>query len=258
MTTTPEEEWTPRPIRDEPNEMAALILAKISPAAAQRVHFAIHSVASLAYLADLDHLTLPQKDMVGFPGESFYGHLPEVVDLAHARWATGTAITALDLCAAALGIICSDMSKAKYELSLREALTAKNKHGQKIRERPAADRWLRQVDEDDDYQTVLIIRRDLTHSTRARTWASKPGGGFDRLKFKLPELTQTHPFEFELPDGTKAAHEIKLTPEIDAGNLVLLCAQVAMTHVGSFLNMVGDGRLFGITPEQLEKLESGV
>ena len=45
-------------------------------------------------------------------------HHPDVIDMAHGRWATGSAITALDLCAAALGRQYCDRT-GHYELDLR-------------------------------------------------------------------------------------------------------------------------------------------
>src|SRR5438874_9903263 len=58
--------------------------------------FAVWAVESLYYLGDLDQRLDPSQATIG-------EHSADVVDVAHARWATGTCITALDLCAAALG-----------------------------------------------------------------------------------------------------------------------------------------------------------
>ncbi len=60
------------------------------------VAHAAHAAQALHYLADLDQSLSPSDPMP-------LGHDGQIVDLAHARWATGTATTALDLCAAALG-----------------------------------------------------------------------------------------------------------------------------------------------------------
>src|SRR5690349_12740359 len=54
--------------------------------------WAVFSADSLHYLADVDARPEIEGD-----------HDPDTADIAHARWATGTCITALDLCAAALG-----------------------------------------------------------------------------------------------------------------------------------------------------------
>src|SRR5687768_12483399 len=58
--------------------------------------WAAWSVDCLHYLDDVDGEYDRSRTVRG-------GHRPDVVDIAHVRWATGTCITALDLCAAGLG-----------------------------------------------------------------------------------------------------------------------------------------------------------
>src|SRR5258708_3984546 len=60
------------------------------------IMWAVYNVEGLHYLDDLDDLH--QKEA---PPSSL--HSPNTVNIAHIRWATTTAITSLDLCAAALG-----------------------------------------------------------------------------------------------------------------------------------------------------------
>jgi hypothetical protein len=62
------------------------------------VLWATSAVNGLAYLDDLD------TALDGSPRMAT-GHDALVVDVAHARWAAGTAMTALDLCAAAIGLL---------------------------------------------------------------------------------------------------------------------------------------------------------
>jgi hypothetical protein len=59
--------------------------------------WAAWTVEWLHYLDDLDSLHHRGHSPIK-------SHLPEIVNVAHVRWATGSAITALDLCAAALEI----------------------------------------------------------------------------------------------------------------------------------------------------------
>ncbi len=63
-----------------------------------RLSFAVECVDGLHYLVDLDDHLLPGK-----VATDVLTHNWQVVDMAHVRWASGSAITALDLCAAALG-----------------------------------------------------------------------------------------------------------------------------------------------------------
>ena len=65
------------------------------PEAGALLAWAAWTVDGLKYLDDID-LGYDTKRVVS--GE----HQPDVIDVSHARWATGTCMTALDLCAAAL------------------------------------------------------------------------------------------------------------------------------------------------------------
>lgn len=61
------------------------------------IMWAVWAVEAVNYLVDHDQVQSAYPNPV-------LGHDPDVVDIAHVRWATGSTITALDLCAAALGI----------------------------------------------------------------------------------------------------------------------------------------------------------
>src|SRR5687767_8239887 len=52
---------------------------------------------------DVEYLDKVDQRAFGGPRRILYGHHPDVVDLAHVRWAAGSAVTAIDLCAAVLG-----------------------------------------------------------------------------------------------------------------------------------------------------------
>lgn len=66
-----------------------------SPEAGALASWAVWTVDSLCYLDELDGLPNGSVPRAGYD--------QAVVDVAHARWATSTATTALDLCAASLG-----------------------------------------------------------------------------------------------------------------------------------------------------------
>jgi hypothetical protein len=68
------------------------------PEAGALIAWAVYAVESLHYLDDLD-LAFARSS------EVCETHDPATVDVAHTRWATGTCITALDLCAAGLARI---------------------------------------------------------------------------------------------------------------------------------------------------------
>ncbi len=73
--------------------------------------WAVWAVDALHYLDDLD------QAQSAYPAP-VRGYNPETVDIAHVRWATGTAVTSLDLCAAALGRVYCGWTDTK-ELDLR-------------------------------------------------------------------------------------------------------------------------------------------
>ena len=93
----------------------------------------------------------------------------DIADVAHARWATGTCITSLDLCAAALGrTFCGH--KSSRELALPDFDTSKSsKKAPKLLAalpRPARD-WMR------DLLSDCTIQRNQDCSRLAHTFARK-------------------------------------------------------------------------------------
>lgn len=129
------------------------------PDAGALILFGVWAVDSLYYLSDVD-----AQDDLSQP--TINGHRPDVVDVAHARWATGTCITALDLCSAGLGrALCNHT--ASRELSITD-FTPNEKFarvGQRRALLPdAALRWIDEVIGDDGYKTIKAARHALTHA----------------------------------------------------------------------------------------------
>jgi glutathione S-transferase len=75
---------------------AGQVLGQRNDVAAACLMWAGSVVDALDYLSDLDS-TAAQEDRFATGYDAF------TVDVAHARWAAGSALTAVDLCAAALG-----------------------------------------------------------------------------------------------------------------------------------------------------------
>jgi hypothetical protein len=73
--------------------------------------WAVWTVEGLDYLADID-AELPASP---------HRHNHEAVDLAHARWAAVDAVTAIDLCAAALGRMHRDYPNRGFEMDFGDA-----------------------------------------------------------------------------------------------------------------------------------------
>jgi hypothetical protein len=139
------------------------------PQAGALLAWAAWTVDGLRYLDDIDRAYETSRSAVG-------GHRPDVVDVAHARWATGTCMTALDLCAAALARgLCGHTKPREVDM---EDFSASSNRSQSIRSSlpPSALAWVDEVLQDPDYALVKEARDSLTHS-RVRRHLSLGGSG---------------------------------------------------------------------------------
>ena len=152
------------------------------PDAAALFAWAAWSVDSLHYLADVDHDYDISHSVVG-------GHRPDVVDVAHARWATGTCITSLDLCAAGVGrAYCG--YKSAHELALPNFDPSNKRHLKRVEARraalpPAARQWIDVVLADPRYAEIKAARDWLVHSRIRRHFTLAAGGPPQRLRIDL-------------------------------------------------------------------------
>lgn len=164
---------------------------------------AAYTVEGLHYLSEVD-ARLPSY----WPS----GHTPEgaSVDLAHARWAVADAITAIDLCAGALGRIHRGYPKTQYEMDFRQA--AKD---QKLAALPEPNAWLRSVGEDPEYGKVEALRHALVHRTVRRPIHMALGKGARRGLVQLEDNGDV----------------IEIHDEV----LVPLCRDLALRHVAEFV-----------------------
>ncbi|HEY1307709.1 MAG TPA: hypothetical protein VGF24_29360 [Vicinamibacterales bacterium] len=126
------------------------------PEASALILFGVWATDSLYYLSDVDARDDLSRSTID-------GHRPDIVDIAHARWATGTCITALDVCAAALGRVFCHHTRAR-ELSIADYFSKRAA----LKLRPllpvAAVTWIDAVQADAGYQTVKTARDSLTHA----------------------------------------------------------------------------------------------
>ncbi len=161
--------------------------------------WAVWAVDSLHYLDDIDHAYDTSHAIIG-------GHNPDILDVAHARWATATSITALDLCAAGLGrAFCQQ--QGKHELDLADF--APNQDRRKKLPSPAR-KWVDAVHADPQYKTIKQSRNFLTHSRILRHFEIGPGPP-QRLKLEL--------------DGTK----------VGVRQLIEAARDCATRHVSEFI-----------------------
>jgi hypothetical protein len=132
-----------------------------SPASGALILWAAWTVESLHYLDDIDQAYDASYSPIG-------GHRPDVVDVAHARWATGSAIAALDLCAASLArAFCNhqgprELDLADFDQTIQQSQAVR---AQRLARLPSLARgWVESVCRDPQYETIRRARHWLTHS----------------------------------------------------------------------------------------------
>jgi len=147
-----------------------------NPASGALFCWAASSVESLHYLDDIDRIYDTSHATIA-------DHGPDVVDVAHARWATATSITALDLCAAGLGrAFCQH--QGTRELGLPGF--APGSHQDRRTKLPSlARKWIDAVHADPQYKTIKQSRNWLTHSRIIRHFTLATAGPPQRLQLEL-------------------------------------------------------------------------
>jgi hypothetical protein len=152
------------------------------------------------------------------------GFHPDVIDLAHVRWSAGTACTAIDLCAAALGSWYCGVKPGAHQLDLRQIRPwSRNRSISNIRTKlPAAARaWVRGTWVDPDYKTLLAVRNPFTHSRLARHLSRPTHGHQGRTAFPVPRAR----------GGSRSS-------VVDSRRVVVLARDVARHRVQAFLDEI--------------------
>lgn len=153
--------------------IAAFAHRSRSPEAGALASWAVWTVDSLHYLDDLDRSSAKSGLARGYN--------PSVVDVAHARWATSTAKTAIDLCAASLGrAYCNSDPSRELDIgmffrreSLRSGLPDK------------ARDWLEETQADGRFNLVKGARDALVHARVRRHFTANIGGPTKRLDLEV-------------------------------------------------------------------------
>jgi hypothetical protein len=191
------------------------VLDARSTTAASCLTWAVAAVDSLHYLQDLD-AALPGTRLL--PG----GHDALTVDLAHARWAAGTAMTALDLCAAAIGHLYR-LLRGDGQYHDMGSITRAIKKA-KPADRARASGWINPALADPDFGVVQAVRHPLTHRTVARHLSVTVGAGEQRVGRTLLEVAG-------------------LPAPLPVHELVRRSRGLATRHVGHFVGRVGQGTI---------------
>ena len=173
-----------------PTEPVSIIAAfegrHAAPEAGALLMWAVSSVAALYYLADVDAFYDSSPAVAGW-------HSPDVIDVAHARWAAGTSITTLDLCVAALGrAICKHRGSKELDLGsfdVGRSTKRPSKQQQALRSKlpSAAVQWLDDVFADPKFTELKDARDALTHRRLPRHFSLSIGssGPDERIKLQV-------------------------------------------------------------------------
>ena len=177
-----------------------------SPGAGVLFSWAARAVESLHYLDDLDRQfgEGPRAD-----------HDLDLIDVTHARWATTTSITALDLCAAGLGRVFCGNTNPRREFALRYFDSANSHRAEHFRDSIPENvvAWVDAVLRDDRYVEIKQARDWLTHSRLTRHFAIGPVG---RRRLRL---------------GLESG-------EVEVRRLVEDARDVASDHVSAFVDLL--------------------
>lgn len=154
-----------------------------NPVAGALIAWAVWAVDCLHYLDDLDR----EYDVAHL---SIGDHRPDVIDVANARWATSTCITALYLCAAALGrAFCNNTGGREYDLAYFDPAKKTSRLPQVRARREQLpmelQKWLDEVLTDPDYELIKIARDSLTHSRLTRHFYLGAADPPQRLDLKM-------------------------------------------------------------------------
>ena len=162
---------------NSPEHVIVAFERRTNPESGALMFAALAATDCLYYLDDIDR-NFDQSSM------AIGNHPRDVVDVAHARWATGSCITAIDLCAAALGrAYCGHTAQREVDLadfrkrSRRETWSTRlcdllrgrpSKQNVRLNLPPMAREWIDEVFADHRYRRIKDARNGLTHSRRPR------------------------------------------------------------------------------------------
>lgn len=158
-------------------------------------YWAVSCVDSLQYLVDLD---IAYDGSRSTPGE----HSHDIVDVSHARWATSSCITALDLCAAVLGrVFCN--TTGPHELDLG-SFDSKHKKQYQKNLPSIAIQWIDCVINDKLFSEIKIARDALIHRRLLRHFEMKAGSPEPANRLRLQALSD----KIAVPELIKRSLEV--------------------------------------------------
>ena len=180
---------------------------------------AVWAVDGLHYLMSIDQIAFEG------PGQ-LHGAHTDTVELTHVRWAATSALTALDLCAAALARR-SGLYMGNRRAAIQNLNAAGPEEAKTIRTQlnPRALDWVNRVVRDSDYAILRRVRHPLTHSRLTRH-ISIGGAPASARRLSLP---------VGIPDSAGNR------TQMGSRELLTLSADVATRHIESLLSEIAAG-----------------
>jgi hypothetical protein len=175
-----------------------------------------HGLLGWAQLAVDGLHWLVDVDDHAFQGDrrNLKGHNHVAVDMAHSRWATVTAKTAVDLCAAELGVRYAGVDFWGNHLPTLERLNSKH-----LASMPKLAReWVSRVLEDPEYQLVKGARDPFAHRFHVRVASLR----------SAPALGHDDRSQFTLRSSAGGTY--------DAQTLIMVSRDFATRHVEDFIS----------------------
>jgi hypothetical protein len=161
---------------------AMTVAGALGDDASRYVMWTVWAVDGLYYLDDLDQEAERARRVAA-------GHDDASVDAAHVRWAGTSAITALDLCAAAMGVIHAVPVLRNGQVVQDRVHDVEGLRPHRSDLCDGCRAWLTNVVRDGRYKILKRLRDPMTHRTLPRllsvTVNAAPGADSNRLGFSL-------------------------------------------------------------------------
>lgn len=217
------------------NEVGRLLNGKNNPHECAIGHLALsaaRTAESLIYLSQIDDYRFGSQ----WPVDK---HANDVIDDAHVRWASTSALTCVDLCIAAavkLSIVEDEelrkfMGNEHRQASVRCFYHKKSKTGGVVDHRDKVPKpwrfWIDNLIDDTNYHTLLKVRNALTH------------GDMVRNTYMTTDALSGHDLRFGYYIGTLKSPVMNSTHElIRSRQIIELSRDFSMKHFAEFLNVL--------------------
>lgn len=209
------------------NEIGRLLNGTNNPHQCAIAHLALsaaRTAESLIYLSQIDSHRFDGQ----WPDDN---HANDVIDDAHVRWASTSALTCVDLCIAVASKL-SEFAKSEYkQVSVRDFYSEDFRTGKIEDKRDKVPKlwrpWIDNLIDDTNYHKLLKVRNALTH------------GDMVRNTYMTTDALSGHDLRFGYYIGTLKSPVTNSTHElIQSRQIIELSRDFSMKHFPEFLNVL--------------------